>query len=110
MSLIWMLAVERSRKSLTVIAPFLGVNLTALVRRFQMVWRMRWGSQETWLAALRAYPRLRDASNLRSWILTVAHHKAIDRIRARGRPLKGLFPAAGEEAKRDYEEWKKKRS
>ena len=31
--------------------------------------------QETWLAALRAYPRLRDASNLRSWILTVAHHK-----------------------------------
>jgi RNA polymerase sigma factor (sigma-70 family) len=38
--------------------------------------------QETWLAALRAYPRLRDASNLRSWILTVAHHKAIDHIRA----------------------------
>ena len=41
--------------------------------------------QETWLAALRAYPRLRDASNLRSWILTVAHRKAIDHIRARGR-------------------------
>ena len=38
--------------------------------------------QETWLAALRAYPRLRDGSNLRSWILTVAHHKAIDHIRA----------------------------
>ncbi len=41
--------------------------------------------QETWLAALRAYPRLRDASNLRSWIFTVAHRKAIDHIRARGR-------------------------
>src|SRR5437764_10651590 len=41
--------------------------------------------QETWLAALRAYPRLRDASNLRSWILTVAHRKAIDHRRARGR-------------------------
>jgi len=41
--------------------------------------------QETWLAALRAYPRLRDASNLRSWILTVAHHKAIDHVRARRR-------------------------
>jgi RNA polymerase sigma factor (sigma-70 family) len=41
--------------------------------------------QETWLAALRAYPGLRDASNLRSWILTVAHHKAIDHIRARKR-------------------------
>ncbi|HUO73537.1 MAG TPA: RNA polymerase sigma factor [Solirubrobacteraceae bacterium] len=41
--------------------------------------------QETWLAALRAYPRLRNASNLRSWIMTVAHHKAIDHLRARGR-------------------------
>src|SRR3990167_73181 len=27
---------------------------------------------------------------------------------ARGRSLKGLFPVAGEEAKRDYEEWKKR--
>lgn len=41
--------------------------------------------QETWLTALRAYPRLRDASNLRAWILTVAHHKAIDHVRARSR-------------------------
>ena len=41
--------------------------------------------QETWLAALRAYPGLREASNLRGWILTVAHHKAIDHHRARAR-------------------------
>jgi RNA polymerase sigma factor (sigma-70 family) len=41
--------------------------------------------QETWLAALRAYPRLRDASNLRSWLFTIAHRKAIDHIRARAR-------------------------
>jgi RNA polymerase sigma factor (sigma-70 family) len=41
--------------------------------------------QETWLAALRAYPRLRDDSNLRGWILTVAHHKAIDHLRSRRR-------------------------
>ncbi len=41
--------------------------------------------QETWLAALRAYPRLRDAANLRGWILTVAHRKAIDQLRARAR-------------------------
>jgi RNA polymerase sigma factor (sigma-70 family) len=41
--------------------------------------------QETWLAALRAYPRLRDASNLRSWVLTIAHRKAIDQLRARRR-------------------------
>lgn len=44
--------------------------------------------QETWLAALRAYPRLQNASNLRGWILTVAHRKAIDNARARAlRPV-----------------------
>jgi DNA-directed RNA polymerase specialized sigma24 family protein len=37
--------------------------------------------QETWLAALRAYPKLRDASNLKSWIFTVASRKAIDHVR-----------------------------
>jgi RNA polymerase sigma factor (sigma-70 family) len=41
--------------------------------------------QETWLSALRAYPRLRDTSNLRSWIFTIAHRKVIDHARARGR-------------------------
>jgi RNA polymerase sigma factor (sigma-70 family) len=41
--------------------------------------------QETWIAAMRAYPRLRHDSNLRSWIFTVAHRKAIDHIRARQR-------------------------
>ncbi len=41
--------------------------------------------QETWIAALRAYPRLRNASNLRGWILTVAHRKAIDHVRSRRR-------------------------
>jgi RNA polymerase sigma factor (sigma-70 family) len=41
--------------------------------------------QETWLAALRAYPQLRDSSNLRSWILTIAHRKAIDQLRTRRR-------------------------
>src|SRR5579884_2140370 len=41
--------------------------------------------QETWLSALRAYPKLKDASNLRSWIFTVAHRKVIDHARARRR-------------------------
>ena len=41
--------------------------------------------QETCLAALQSYPRLRNASNLRSWLLTIGHHKAIDLLRARGR-------------------------
>jgi regulator of RNase E activity RraA len=29
---------------------------------------------------------------------------------ARGRPLAGLFPTAGDEAKRDFEAWKQKRA
>jgi RNA polymerase sigma factor (sigma-70 family) len=41
--------------------------------------------QETWLAALRAYPQLRDASNLRGWLFTIAHRKVIDHVRARAR-------------------------
>ena len=49
--------------------------------------------QETFVAALRAYPRLRDASNLRAWLLSIAHRKASDAHRARGRrpvPVEGL--------------------
>jgi RNA polymerase sigma factor (sigma-70 family) len=41
--------------------------------------------QETFLAALRAYPRLEENSNLRGWILTIAHRKAIDAHRSRQR-------------------------
>jgi RNA polymerase sigma factor (sigma-70 family) len=41
--------------------------------------------QETFLAALRAYPSLREARNLRGWLVTIAHRKAIDHHRARGR-------------------------
>jgi RNA polymerase sigma factor (sigma-70 family) len=41
--------------------------------------------QETYLSALRAYPRLRTADNLKSWIVTIAHRKAIDHLRARAR-------------------------
>ncbi len=41
--------------------------------------------QETFLAAMRAYPRLRSAENLRGWALTIAHRKALDHHRARSR-------------------------
>jgi RNA polymerase sigma factor (sigma-70 family) len=41
--------------------------------------------QETFVAALRAYPRLRPDSNLRAWVLTIARRKAIDTARARNR-------------------------
>jgi RNA polymerase sigma factor (sigma-70 family) len=41
--------------------------------------------QETFISALRAYPRLRSAANLRAWLFTIAHRKAIDAHRARSR-------------------------
>ncbi len=41
--------------------------------------------QETFVAALRAYPRLQPDSNLRAWVLTIARRKAVDHHRARGR-------------------------
>ena len=41
--------------------------------------------QETFLAALRAYPRVRDAEHLDRWILRIASRKAIDHHRAAGR-------------------------
>jgi len=50
--------------------------------------------QETFLAALRAYPQLDDARNLRGWLLTIAHRKAIDFHRAKGRrPVPVAEPA-----------------
>ncbi|MEX2196677.1 MAG: RNA polymerase sigma factor [Thermoleophilaceae bacterium] len=41
--------------------------------------------QETFLSALRAYPRLRHGENLRGWLLTIAHRKGMDAHRARAR-------------------------
>ena len=41
--------------------------------------------QETFISALRAYPRLRADSDLRAWVLTIAHRKALDAHRARAR-------------------------
>ena len=39
---------------------------------------------ETFLSALRAYPDLRPDSNVRGWLVTIAHRKAIDQIRSAG--------------------------
>lgn len=58
--------------------------------------------QETFMAALRAYPRLHSAENLRGWALTIAHRKALDHHRARARrplpvaepPERAAAPAA----------------
>jgi RNA polymerase sigma factor (sigma-70 family) len=40
---------------------------------------------ETFVAALGAYPRLRAESNVRGWLVTIAHRKAVDQLRARSR-------------------------
>jgi RNA polymerase sigma factor (sigma-70 family) len=54
--------------------------------------------QETWIAALRAYPRLRERSNLRGWILTVAHRKALDHLRAARRRAQPIGDALAQVA------------
>jgi RNA polymerase sigma factor (sigma-70 family) len=40
---------------------------------------------DTFVSALQAYPRLRSDSDLRAWLVTIAHHKAIDLLRRAGR-------------------------
>ena len=40
---------------------------------------------ETFLAALRAYPNLADGANIEAWLVTIAHHKAIDILRVQSR-------------------------
>jgi RNA polymerase sigma factor (sigma-70 family) len=40
---------------------------------------------ETFLAALRMYPDLRPDSNVRGWLVTIAHNKAIDILRRSAR-------------------------
>ena len=68
--------------------------------------------QETFIAALRAYPRLRANSNLRAWVLTIAHRKALDAHRGRARralPIAEVALADGRAAPapvaRDEELW-----
>lgn len=40
---------------------------------------------ETFMAALKAYPRLRADSNVRGWLVTIAQRKAIDQLRSAAR-------------------------
>jgi RNA polymerase sigma factor (sigma-70 family) len=45
---------------------------------------------ETFLSALRAYPDLRPDSDVRAWLVTIAHHRSIDLLRRRAR---GALPS-----------------
>ena len=66
---------------------------------------------ETFLAALEAYPRLRPGSNVRGWLVTIAHRKAIDHLRAASRapvPTEHLperTPDVGQGTDSDPELW-----
>ena len=40
---------------------------------------------DTFLAALEAYPRLRPDSDVKAWLVTIAHRKAVDVLRRRTR-------------------------
>jgi DNA-directed RNA polymerase specialized sigma24 family protein len=53
--------------------------------------------QETFLAALRAYPRLKRMDNLRGWVFTIAHRKALDlhRRKSRGPVPVAVVPEVG---------------
>ena len=69
---------------------------------------------ETFLAALRAWPALPEDANVRGWLVTIAHRKAIDVHRATARrPLpvdelpepRGASTAAPEESLSDDALW-----
>lgn len=40
---------------------------------------------ETFISALRAYPELPETANVEAWLVTIAHRKAIDVVRAAAR-------------------------
>lgn len=54
--------------------------------------------QETFMSALRAYPKLRNGDHLRAWLYTIAQRKATDATRRSARrptrALDGVEPAA----------------
>lgn len=52
--------------------------------------------QETLLSALRAYPRLRHADNLRAWLYVIAQRKATDTVRSRQRHRAGTLDGVEE--------------
>jgi RNA polymerase sigma factor (sigma-70 family) len=85
---------------------------TLLDRHHEDVWRLLRAMvgpqaaedcfQETFLAALRAYPRLRPDSVPKAWLLRIAHNKAIDHIRRARREVPGDVEQLAERPARDH--------
>lgn len=59
--------------------------------------------QETFLRALRAYPRLEHGEHLRAWVLTIAQNVALDSLR-RSQPRVELVEPGAEDRRPAYEE------
>lgn len=59
--------------------------------------------QETFLRALRAYPRLEHGEHLRAWVLTIAQNVALDSLR-RSQPRVELAEPGAEDPRPAYEE------
>jgi DNA-directed RNA polymerase specialized sigma24 family protein len=59
--------------------------------------------QETFLAALRVYPGLDPSTNLQAWLVTVAHHRCVDLLRARTRRAVPVAEPPGRSAGRGPE-------
>jgi RNA polymerase sigma factor (sigma-70 family) len=59
--------------------------------------------QETFLRALRAYPRLDHGEHLRAWVLTIAQNVAVDTLR-RARPTGELPDKGAKDAEPAYAE------
>jgi RNA polymerase sigma factor (sigma-70 family) len=61
---------------------------------------------ETFLSALQAYPRLPAGSNVRGWLVTIAHRKAVDQLRGAARrpdPVRELPEVAAPQPADDEE-------
>jgi len=69
--------------------------------------------QETFLAALRAYDRRRAGASGSAWVMTIAHHKAMDHHRGTSRralPVEELPEVAHRDPERDAGHWARVRT